>query len=143
MDELTRRMFKVLDIPESAQIQEIEAKYRQLVRGCQAAQSSGDLAAREEAWMNLKEVSSAYEIVKKYRTDKNGLGQDRSAYLRPDSAAAGIVVRKKRSAASVAIVIGLVCIAIAYHGYGFINKHSARVPARVVQGELRLFMTPR
>jgi curved DNA-binding protein CbpA len=139
MDEFTQRMFKVLDIPESASITEIEARYRELVRKCQAAESSGD----PEAWLRLKEVSSAYEIVKKDWSERNVPQQGRDGYIRPDSAAPGIAVRKKRSAASIAVVIGLVCIAIVYYGYGFMKKQSPPPAATVAQGELRLFMTSR
>lgn len=139
MDELTQRMFKVLDLPVSASINEIEARYRELVHTHQAAESSGD----QEVWLRLKEISSAYEIVKKDWSARNAPQQGRDGYIRPVSAAASIAVKKKRSSASSAVVIGLVCIAIVYYGHGFMKKQSPPPPATAAQGELRLFMTSR
>jgi len=139
MDELTQRMFKVLDLPGSSSINEIETRYRELVRTCQAAESSGD----REAWLRLKELSSAYEIAKKDWSARNVPQQGRDGYVRPGVAAPGVAVRKKRSTASTAVVIGLVCIAIVYYGYGFMKKQSPPPAATLAQGELRLFMTSR
>ncbi len=137
MDELTQRMFKVLDIPETAQLNEIEAKYRELVRRYQAEQSSGD----PEAWQRLKEASSAYEIVRKYWSERNAPQQGSVSYRQPDITAPGPVIKKKRSAAPTVIVIVLVCIAIMYYGYPLLKRQRPETPANVVQGELRLFMT--
>ena len=89
MDELTQRMFKVLEISESASIIEIEARYRELVRKYQAAQSSDDPASRQEAWQRLKEVSSAYEIVKKYWSERNIPQGGPVSYRRQNSTAPG------------------------------------------------------
>lgn len=143
MDELTQKMFKVLEIPESASINEIEAKYRELVRKCQAAQSSDDPASRQDAWLRLKEVSSAYEIVRKYWSERNIARQEPAGLLRSGSALPGTAVRRKRSVASTAIVIVLVCIAIVYYGHGFMKKQSPPPRAEIAQGEVRLFMTSR
>lgn len=143
MDELTGRMFKVLEIPESASITEIEAKYRELVRKCQAAQSSDDPVSRQEAWLKLKEVSSAYEIVKKYWSERNIPPQGPASCRRPGSALPGTAAGRKRSAVSTVIVIGLVCIAIVYYGHGFMKKQNPPRRAEIAQSEVRLFMTSR
>jgi hypothetical protein len=54
MDELTRKMYKDLGIPEEAPLTEIDARYHQLIRKYQAEQSSDDLVSRQEAWARLK-----------------------------------------------------------------------------------------
>ncbi len=141
MDELTRKMYKVLAVPESASISEIESKYREMVSIYQAGQSSADPHSRQEAWAGLKEVSSAYEIVKKYWYETNMPPESRDGHLRPSGGVPGTPVKKKRSAASAGIVAGLVCIAIIYYGYGFMKRPSPH--ANAAPGELRLFTTSR
>ena len=139
MDEFIRRMYEVLELSESATINEIEGQYRRLVHQCQAGQSSADAASRQEAWNRLKEISSAYEVVKKYWSEKNIPRQTPDNYLRPGTTAPGTTVGKKRPAVRTAIVIGLICIAVVYYGYGFMQKQGP--PAGTAVGELRLFMT--
>lgn len=141
MDDFIRRMYEVLNLSESATISEIEEQYRRLVHKYQAGQSTADAASRQEAWNRLKEISSAYEVVKKYWSEKNIPRQTPDNYLRSGPAAPACAVGKKRSVAPTVIVIGLICIAIVYYGHGFLKRHDP--PVRTAGGELRLFMTSR
>lgn len=143
MDELTRKMYKDLGIPEEAPLSEIDAKYRELVKKYQAGQSSGDAAARQEAWTRLKELSSAYEIVKKYWNERNAPSaaiSDDTRYSGPPVSAIG---KKKRSPAATVIVSVLIFLAFVYYGYHIMNFKRSHPPATAVHGELRLFTAPR
>ncbi len=71
MDELTERMYKMLQLPETASENELKEKYNELIKLQQTEQTSDDPGKRQDAWVKLKEISSAYEVARKYLSENN------------------------------------------------------------------------
>ena len=71
MDELTERMYKMLQLPETASENELKEKYNELIKLQQTEQTSDDPGKRQDAWVKLKEISQAYEVARKYLSENN------------------------------------------------------------------------
>lgn len=139
MDELTERMYKMLQLPDTASENELKEKYNELIKRYQAEQTSDDPVKRQEAWVKLKEISAAYEIVRKYLSENNKAEPERIAktdfrFNQPPAKK----IRKPGHIIAVSIVV-LICMVIGY--YAFMNKKDK--PVMVAHGDVRLFTTSR
>lgn len=139
MDELTERMYKTLQLPNTASENELKEKYNELIKRYQAEQTSDDPVKRQEAWVKLKEISAAYEIVKKYLSENNKAEPERIA--KTDFRFNTAPAKKTRKPVHIIAVSIVVLISMIIGYYAFVNKKVG--PARVAHGDVRLFTTSR
>ena len=137
MDEYVRKIYAILELPETATEREVDEGYRMLVKRCQEDQASGDPSKKQEAWDRLKEIGMAYDTLKRYLSEINA--PPVSQYQRDLPPPPPPSVRS-RSPVVIAVVAVVLCIAIGYFFLANKREHPARAPN--AGSQVRVFTAP-